>query len=608
VPRTFVGANSEIVTHSAGALGTTISAFSFAFLVRLSGDFSASRQIFRARNASNGGVFSATVGTAARMSVFSGPSTSLQSSFTVSGSEWSLLVASRSAGASTNLDMGMFRFATGAWTWETPGVLNDAADTPNNVDIGRHFTTTTQAFDGDIAVGAIWLRRLTTADFEALPYSLAAWQSRQPSAFWVFDQASTSQQSLDRTGGGANQTAITGTSVSSASLPILGYGHPVVLATHNPASTFYTDSDRSGAGEFLEAEVSLATEFTVPAGKIHRFRWPFPALSPSVTPQIRLYDASGTLVAGPFSFDSTTLSSWNWATPSSPISVSAGTYRATVNTTRYPAKSGFFSSGSVIRGSVTAVQGRFGSGVVAPTSTSANSYLVDIEFAAADGAVTHDATATLAATGSLTATATKAIDGTATLAATGTLTAAGVRAQAATATLSATGALTAAATVDRAATATLAATGALSAAGERTAVTSGTLSATGTLTAAATATRDATAVLVAVGALSAAGDVTTPGVETATLTGTGALTATAARTAVDTSLLAAVGALTATASRSTSGTATLAAVGALTATAVVVPPAGATSAPTSALATATRPGQLATTTRPPTLSTGTPPT
>lgn len=144
-------------------------------------------------------------------------------------------------------------------------------------------------------------------------------------------------------------------------------------------ATFYADSDLAGAGEFVEPEIWLAGEFTVPAGTAS-FRWRWPAVAPVVTPQVRVFNASGALVAGPIAFDSSTLSAWNTAGANSPIALSAGTYRVTVNTNRYPARSGFFSGGSITRGFITGVQSRFGAVGNAPASTSAATYFIDIDF------------------------------------------------------------------------------------------------------------------------------------------------------------------------------------------------------------------------------------
>lgn len=144
-------------------------------------------------------------------------------------------------------------------------------------------------------------------------------------------------------------------------------------------TTFYTNAEWSAPSETTEPEVWLATEFTVPAGTA-TFRWRWPAVAPVVTPTIRVYDSGGTLVAGPISFDTTTLGVFNYAGAASPVALSAGTYRVTVNTNRYVFLAGFFTSGSITRGDITGVQSRFGSPGSAPASTSTASYGVDIDF------------------------------------------------------------------------------------------------------------------------------------------------------------------------------------------------------------------------------------
>lgn len=147
-------------------------------------------------------------------------------------------------------------------------------------------------------------------------------------------------------------------------------------------TTFYDDSDLTGAGTFEESVVSLATDFDLPAGTINRFRARWAAdNAPSNTPAIRLYDATDAVLAT-VPFDTTDLGAWNWATPDDPIHVAAGRYRPAENTTRYVAKGGFFAGGPITRGDITAVQGRFAGGVAAPGSTSTATYYVDIDFTA----------------------------------------------------------------------------------------------------------------------------------------------------------------------------------------------------------------------------------
>lgn len=150
-------------------------------------------------------------------------------------------------------------------------------------------------------------------------------------------------------------------------------------------TNFYTDADLSGAGEFAEATVTLATEFTLPAGTIASVRARFPAVA-GATVLMRIYSSGGSLLASAPGFDSTTVDAWNTATISGGLVVSAGTYRVCQVVTRYIALGGFFSGGSITRSGMTAVQGRFDSGDVAPASTSTATYFVDIDFTASGGA------------------------------------------------------------------------------------------------------------------------------------------------------------------------------------------------------------------------------
>lgn len=146
-------------------------------------------------------------------------------------------------------------------------------------------------------------------------------------------------------------------------------------------TNFFTDADLSGAGEFAEATVTLATEYTLPAGTIASVRSRFPAVA-GATVLMRIYSSGGTLLASASGFDTTTVDTWNTATIAGGLVVTAGTYRACIVVTRYIALGGFFSGGSITRSGMTAVQGRFDSGDVAPASTSTASYFVDIDFTA----------------------------------------------------------------------------------------------------------------------------------------------------------------------------------------------------------------------------------
>lgn len=148
-------------------------------------------------------------------------------------------------------------------------------------------------------------------------------------------------------------------------------------------SFFFTDGDLSGTLQFSEAEVEIATEFTVPPGGSAAFRWRTPSTLPLSTPTLKIWNLSGEQIATR-SFDSALIgNAWAIAGAANRLSLpSGGTYRVSVNTNRYTAESGFF-AGAVVRGDVTGVQAAFNSvGGNFPSTPSTASYWVDIDWQA----------------------------------------------------------------------------------------------------------------------------------------------------------------------------------------------------------------------------------
>lgn len=72
---------------------------------------------------------------------------------------------------------------------------------------------------GDVAAVALYGRTFTDQEIESLAGSWEVWLSYGPMGAWLFDQAAVAQTLLDWSGGGANQTAISGTTVQAASVP-----------------------------------------------------------------------------------------------------------------------------------------------------------------------------------------------------------------------------------------------------------------------------------------------------------------------------------------------------------------------------------------------------
>lgn len=99
----------------------------------------------------------------------------------------------------------------GAWTHGTSGnAANGSGAT--NVLFGQGPTKGAALFD--IAAAATFSTAMSDAAVEALgTTSMATWMAATPTAAWQFNQASTATAVTDLTGGGANQTAISGTTV-----------------------------------------------------------------------------------------------------------------------------------------------------------------------------------------------------------------------------------------------------------------------------------------------------------------------------------------------------------------------------------------------------------
>jgi hypothetical protein len=139
---------------------------------------------------------------------------------------WLLLVATKPAGTST-AKVYKYVYGTDAWASGTVASVPDPSTTIAMVGIGDGAFR----FQGDIAAGAWFNYALTDDQVLTLPYSLGAWTSLAPKGMWVLDQPATAQHVVDWTGNGSNENDISGSTVSTSSVPILGYGHPVILKT-----------------------------------------------------------------------------------------------------------------------------------------------------------------------------------------------------------------------------------------------------------------------------------------------------------------------------------------------------------------------------------------
>jgi hypothetical protein len=187
---------------------------------------------------------------------------------------WTLIVGSKAGGSATPRGH-KYVYDTNTWTHANgdDSTGNGAGNTAN-VRIGR-WGSASEYFNGDIAIAAVWNRVLSDAEVENLAFSFQAWVAAAPIAGWLLDQSATSQTLVDWTGGGANESAITGTSVATAAVPVFSYGHPVLLspsagdpdATVTPSAIAVSASVPSPvvSGAALVTPSAIAAAASVPA-------------------------------------------------------------------------------------------------------------------------------------------------------------------------------------------------------------------------------------------------------------------------------------------------------------------------------------------------------
>lgn len=164
---------------------------------------------------------------------------------TLSTSVWYFLLVRKGTGNVTPR-FSVYNYTTSAWShqagsmgcpnWPTPG----ASGTIRQSNAG-----TSDFHDGEIAVRAAWSNLLPWAatsggdpliEATGMHLSLAAWFNATPTALWVYDQSATTQTIPDLTGGGANQSSLSGTTVSTLSVPSFSYSADLFVTRTHPTA------------------------------------------------------------------------------------------------------------------------------------------------------------------------------------------------------------------------------------------------------------------------------------------------------------------------------------------------------------------------------------
>lgn len=185
-----------------------------------------------------------------------------------SSNGWCIIACTKATGSATPR---YHKYVLSTQTWSHGnggGAVANATSTPGGtVKFGA---VDTDMLNGDIAAAALYDRALADQEVESLASCWEAWLGYGPVGAWLFDQDATSQSLLDWTGGGANQSAITGTTVQTASLPLFSQSDGGVLVAEVIAggSADATASPSTVAAVAAVPAPTVVTGLIVPASTV----------------------------------------------------------------------------------------------------------------------------------------------------------------------------------------------------------------------------------------------------------------------------------------------------------------------------------------------------
>lgn len=178
---------------------------------------------------------------------------SRKSTFTITNADGWILAGAGKATGTAAPRFHKLVYSSNTWTHEdaNDGTVGDNTGTTSVVSIGDWELSDFLA--GDVALVGVWKRLLTDTEVEQLAYSLQDWYAAAPDALLVLDQSATTQNVIDATGGGANQSSITGTSIATTSLPVFCYGHTPVVSRSIASGAVNGAAALSGGGTLAAA-------------------------------------------------------------------------------------------------------------------------------------------------------------------------------------------------------------------------------------------------------------------------------------------------------------------------------------------------------------------
>lgn len=207
--RHFTAASSEKVTLSLGSTAA-LTAATIAGVVRrtTTGVFSS---IVAAGNNPNG--WELGFRDTNTLMLWNG-SAEVHTTSTFTSAVWYFVCATKASGTTTPR-FHWFDYSTSTWTHENAsGTLANGSAPATNVWLGASNNGTGDFMNGDIQAAAYWNSELTDAQVETLAQTFDSWRDLSPTDYWAVNQGTVTEAVFDEVGT-ANQTAITGTTLST---------------------------------------------------------------------------------------------------------------------------------------------------------------------------------------------------------------------------------------------------------------------------------------------------------------------------------------------------------------------------------------------------------
>ena len=258
--RTFDGVDDRITT-ALGSLGFAFGPGTIAMIMRSGSDSGALRTLFKAGSAATASRYDLEVTSTNAVGLRLGLSQRQGPTIGVTQADGWVLIAARKATGTVTPRFSKYNFGTATWTHEDAASTIGNSGTPTNgAYLGASGSTASQHAPMDLGIAAVWNVVLSDAQIEALVEDEANWSTVAPVALWPLDQAATTTAVQD-TIGTADETAITGTSVTADAVPWTGGAGSFsgAIAQTLPAIT------QAAAGAHTAPTFSGAAAQTLPA-------------------------------------------------------------------------------------------------------------------------------------------------------------------------------------------------------------------------------------------------------------------------------------------------------------------------------------------------------